>query len=411
MSFKNVDLKIVDDFQKFCSFIETEKPVLSQKKGVLGKKEAFKLNSMMNYKRKVDAPNYQQEQYFCLDLLFSLALEGLLFVKVRDNKGRLLLQRTERLNNFLQLNDCEQYVFLLETYWCYFKFENKFSWIRRNQELYSLCNLFQIFRDAGAGKKIVKQDSFINKTIGSFFSYEFPVILQLSFFALCDYELNDEARNPHDDRLKAIIPTPLGITVTGQLLDKGLPFREKNYLPPAYRILAAKKRMTKREKGLHKILARAFPEGAVKKTVNFEPVKEYKGTYYFKAALRKTLWRTIKLAHVHTLADLHLAIQGAFDLDNDHLYVFFLDNEKRERQMQYGVFCNEAEDGDFQAEETLIGECGFYPGQPLTYLYDFGYSIIFDLTLLKIDPQEPLPASPVLVEGKGESPDCTWSED
>jgi hypothetical protein len=38
------------------------------------------------------------------------------------------------------------------------------------------------------------------------------------------------------------------------------------------------------------------------------------------------LWRRIECTQEQTLHDLHLAIQSAFELDNDHLYAFFLNN-------------------------------------------------------------------------------------
>jgi hypothetical protein len=397
--------KIVNDFKEFCRFVETEKPVLSQKKGVLGKKDAFNLNSRMHFKREVEAPNYQQEQYFCIDLLFSLAVEGQLFRKVKDEKGKLRLLSTARLDSFMELNDYEQYVFLLETYWCYYDFENKFSSVIWGADLVPLCNLFRIFEYSGAGKRIVKNEEFIERAIGNFYSFDFSVILQLSFFALCSYELNDAMRNPYDDKLKAIVPTPLGITISRLFLQEGLKYRDKKILPPAYRTLDAKNKKSGKRRGLHKVLAGAFPEGAVKKTVDINILQKQKGIYYFKVSLTKTLWRIIKLAYSHTLEDLHLAIQFAFAFDNDHLYAFYLEGEKRGRRMGHGIYCREAGAEGFKAEETLIGECGFYTGQTMTYLFDFGEMWKFDVTLLNIDRQGALPLKPEIVEEKGEPPE------
>ncbi len=61
-------------------------------------------------------------------------------------------------------------------------------------------------------------------------------------------------------------------------------------------------------------------------------------------------------------------------------------------------------------EDAVIGICGFYPGQSMTYLFDFGDQILFDITLLKIDATEPLPHSPLVVEQKGDlpEPDLDW---
>ena len=50
-------------------------------------------------------------------------------------------------------------------------------------------------------------------------------------------------------------------------------------------------------------------KGAVRNTVDVEPIKVEQGTYYFKIALRKTLWRIIRLGSEHTFEEFHLAIR------------------------------------------------------------------------------------------------------
>ncbi len=396
------ELKIVNDFKVFCDYLETEKPILSAKKGVLGNKDAFNLNARLYYQRDVDRPNYQQEHYYCLDFLYFLALEGQLFVKVKDEKDRLRLQGTKRLEQFQQLNRYEQYVFLLETYWCCFTIEkSRFSLISSG-DLFYLYRLFEVFLDRGAGTPITRKDRLIEKSIRTFFTFDYRVILHLSYFELCSYELNEEAKKPNEDKFLAIIPKNLDIIML--LLLNGAEYRGEIILPPAYRTLAERKMIRTGKKGLHKVLAEAFPEGAVKRTVDLEPVEEKRGTYYFKVALRKKLWRILSLGHDHTMEDFHLAIQGAYDLDDEHLYVFLLDNEKRPGWMQYGIFCSEAQEEYFQAEETTIGECGLYPGQPLLYVYDLGNLLVFDVTLIMVDSQKTPPLTPEIIEEKGEFP-------
>ena len=202
-------LEIVNDFKEFCNYIENERPVLSQKKGALGNKDAFNLNARMYYKRDVDRPSYQQEHYYCLDLLFSLALEGQLFVKVKDEKDRLRLQGTKRLEQFQQLNRYEQYIFLWETYWCCFTIEKNRSRLISRGDLFYLYRLFEVFMDKGAGTPITQKDRLNEKSISTFFTFDYRVILHLSYFELCSYELNEEARKTDEDKFLAIIPTPL----------------------------------------------------------------------------------------------------------------------------------------------------------------------------------------------------------
>jgi len=407
----NLNLRIVDDFREFCSFIETENPPLSSKKEVLGKKDAFSINSRLYYKREVDKPYYQQEHYPALDLLFTLAIEGQLFKKVKDEKGNISLHGTNKLESFRQLNDCEQYCFLLETYWCCYDFASRFDSMIWSADLYPLQELFNAFLQVGPGNSITSKYDHTNSSLCCLFSLDHPVILQLTTFDLCSYELNEEASSPYDDRLKSITPTPFGIEICNLLLQQGFRYRPQKLFPLPYRALAARLDMYKPKKGLHKVLAKAFPAGAVAKTVEDEPVMDQPGTYYFKVALRKTLWRTIKLAHAHSLYDLHLAIEDAFEFDEEHLYAFYLDiGELKRRRGRYGVYCSEFEDEDFTVEDAVIGICGFYPGQSMIYLFDFGDRVLFDVTLLKIDTTEPLPHSPVVVDQKGElpEPDPDW---
>lgn len=80
---------LLDDFHAFCNFVEREKPLLTKKRAVLGKKEAFNLNARLYFKRELSAPNYQQEQYYCVDLLFALALPASCTAKQQTMAGRL----------------------------------------------------------------------------------------------------------------------------------------------------------------------------------------------------------------------------------------------------------------------------------------------------------------------------------
>ncbi|MGM0653568.1 MAG: IS1096 element passenger TnpR family protein, partial [Bacillota bacterium] len=266
--------------------------------------------------------------------------------------------------------------------------------------------LFKAFLQVGPGNSITGKDYRTISSLRCLFRFDHRVILQLATFDICSYELNEEASSPYDGRLKSITPTPFGIEICSLLLQQGFRYRPQELYPLPYRPLAARLGMYKPKKGLHKVLAKAFPAGAIAKTVEDEPVMKQPGAYYFKVALRKTLWRTIKLAHTHSLYDLHLAIEDAFEFDEEHLYAFYLDiGELERRRGRYGIYCSEFEDEVFNVEDAVIGICGFYPGQSMIYLFDFGGRILFDITLLKIDTDEPLPHSPVVVEQKGELPE------
>jgi hypothetical protein len=47
---------------------------------------------------------------------------------------------------------------------------------------------------------------------------------------------------------------------------------------------------------------------------------------------------------------------------------------------------------------------GLYKGQKIYYLFDFGDMWEFELNLIKIDKNLPLPLRPIIIEEKGEAP-------
>ena len=105
----------IQEFEKFTYFIHNEQPKISAKLGVLGKKDSYKLNKQLRYKKKCNAPNYNQDQYHTIDLMFSLALAGELYVKASNEKGIPSLKRTDAMHSFEKLTTREKYTFLLQT--------------------------------------------------------------------------------------------------------------------------------------------------------------------------------------------------------------------------------------------------------------------------------------------------------
>lgn len=102
---------IVDEFERFIKFVEEQKPKLSSKKLHLGKKDTFALNLLLQNKRAVRGPHYTQEQYPMIDLLYFLALDGELYVIGNDHKGSIVFTKTPRLEEYMELNIYEKYIF------------------------------------------------------------------------------------------------------------------------------------------------------------------------------------------------------------------------------------------------------------------------------------------------------------
>ena len=157
------------------------------------------------------------------------------------------------------------------------------------------------------------------------------------------------------------------------------------------------------------ILMPIFPDDALNGTVTAEVRMSIKGNYIFKVSLEKTVWRMISIGFNHSLDDLHLAIQDAFDFDNDHLYSFFMDGKRYSRDRYESPNC---EDGPY-ADEAIIGEISLYTGQKILYLFDYGDSWEFEVQLLKINEGEEPVKAPQIIDSKGEAPEQypSWEEE
>lgn len=70
------------------------------------------------------------------------------------------------------------------------------------------------------------------------------------------------------------------------------------------------------------------------------------------------------MAAKHNLHQLHLAIQKAFNFDDDHLYSFFMDNKK----WSYERYVSPLDEDGPYSDEVTIGELGLYPVQMQPFL-------------------------------------------
>lgn len=401
--------KCVNDFNKFIEFSEIEKPTLSAKAEVFGKKDCFKLNGLLENQKPVSAPNYNQDQYHIIDLMFELSIKGKLYYKGNDAKGKPALVKTPRLDYYLELNNFEKYVFLLQTYWTKYDFTKKFDkWIPIN----SFFNFLMYIVDSKPGQEILKNEKHSTQKI-----YLEAAAFQhhLRFFGMGEPELIIREKWAYEDTIRAFFPTSFGADVAKFLCTEALEFwnmydllhlllpRKKfNKKGDIIRICEMEERRLKERKlEPFEVFKRIFPHDKVVNTVKELSMENVNGVYSFKVSLSKTLWRKIKMSGKHTLGDLHDAIQGAFNFDNDHLYAFYIGGNRRTGKP---VYCKEVREGGKAAEETTIQELGLFVGQKLVYLFDFGDCWEFRVELMGIEKEMPLPLTPMIFETKGKSP-------
>lgn len=385
----------INDFERFEEFNESEKPILSARQGVFGKKDSFKLNMLLENKKEVNAPNYNQDQYPMIDLMFSLSLAGKLYIKASDEKGKLKLLKTPNLESFHSLNEYEKYVFLLQTYWTKYAFEEKFDrWI----DITAFYNILGDIVNAEDGQKIVKDEQYSSYKL---YSEGADFFHQLKFFGFGELELVEGAKGKYQDTIKAFSPNTFGIEISNFLLMKALLYWNRNDLKFLSSV-EGMKALPKGEKQSFDVFKDAFQDKFVINTVTASGETDRSGVYSFKISLSKTVWRKISLSHKHTLWNLHRAIQDAFCFDDDHLYAFYIGGNQRTGKP---IYCEDAENEGATVEETSIADLELYKGQKMLYLFDFGDEWKFDVELMKIDKEVPLPLRPIIIESKGEAPE------
>lgn len=406
----------VNDFEILCSYLAEKRPMLSKQKEVLGKNDLFKINELLHFRKDVAAPNFQQESYPIIDLMFNLALLGKLFGKTGDARGNVYFEGTHRLLEFKDLNSFEKYFFLFETFWTKLDFTEAMSW-RDDQ----ILQIVQKFAKSQAGQKLTKGAFSKRRDHDLVFSYNSVLVKYFSYFGFCTFVpivFEPKKFSKYEDNIKEVIPTEFGVFISEILQEQKLtkwniPWlefhgyvnwddedNEDDEIDDEDEIEADDQNDSEIIP-LMRYLEPIFPEGILKNTVIDDRNKLVKGSYIFQVSLAKNVWRKIKVSFNHSLEDLHLAIQDAFDFDNDHLYSFFMDGKRYSRNAYHSPMGDE---GPF-TDEAIIGELGLYSGQKILYYFDYGDSWEFTVRMLNINEDEPSPVDPEIIEIKGEAPD------
>lgn len=386
---------VINDFEKFIEFIESKKPILSATQEVLGRKDCYNLNMLLENKKDVAAPSYNQDKYFAIDLMFTLALSSKLYIRANDENGKLRLLKTPKLESFQNLNEYEKYVFLLQTYWSKYDFEIKFD---RYHSIAAFYNILANIAVAKEGDIIVKDEMDISNlmyvTGAAFFHH-------LKFFGFGELELIKDVKDRYEDSIKSFVPNQFGIETITFLLTKAVQYWNREDIKI---LLEARKVDVKADKKeqVFDVFKNIFKENTVKNTVDAKVEINKGGTYTFKVSLSKTLWRKINLSYKHTLGDLHNAIQKAFNFDNDHLYAFYIGGNRRTGQP---IYCEYAEHEGEIAENKTIESLELYKGERFLYLFDFGDQWEFNVEFVEYDKEAPVLLKPMIIESKGKSPE------
>jgi Plasmid pRiA4b ORF-3-like protein len=125
-----------------------------------------------------------------------------------------------------------------------------------------------------------------------------------------------------------------------------------------------------------------------------------------KLAGVKGVRRRLAVRGDQTLADLHLALQDAFGLEDDHLYAFWLDGvywSRRGIEFTEPGHARELGEPDTRSARVRLGDLGVEPGQKIAYVFDFGDEWRVELTVAGVDADDG-GAYPRLLESIGDAP-------
>jgi len=387
-------LPFIKDFDTFINFILEKDPNLSNKSQVLGKNDCFELNSQLHFQREAIKASRTQDQYIAIDLFFTLAVKSKLFLIQINSKNKFKLAKTACLEEFLNLNIYEKYVFLLEYFWTKYEFDTEL----RNS-IIEFFELIYVISRTNVENKILKCDVNHGRTL---FSYYSKVTKTLRILGICELEFIDNVKSKYDDSIKSIMPTVCGIQICQVLINAALDYLNTE----DYYIDIIKERWeikdSKEEKTFFELISKVFEPKLINKTVNCNIEINKKGTYILKVSLDKNLWRIVKLSHKTTFHEFHLIIQQAFDFDNDHMYAFYTGTSYRNGKEFYCA--NPLGESEEYDDDLAIEGAEIYKGQQFIYLFDFGDMWEFKIQVMDFIENEETDLLPKIIESKGKSP-------
>lgn len=133
------------------------------------------------------------------------------------------------------------------------------------------------------------------------------------------------------------------------------------------------------------------------------------GSYVISVSLGTGCYRHIQISASATLFRLHQAILNAFEFDDDHEHVFFLDNHVWSPYDAY--FSAKMEAGDRLTKKYTLKKLNLTKGQKFKYVFDFGDEWVFQCRVLRqLEEDTDIPG---VIRSVGEAPEQypDWEED
>lgn len=417
---------LLQDFIKFMDRLSTEEILLSPKNQYMPREWLWELNQLVSFKVVDATPRLDQGSYPLLHMFYQLALAGGLAIMIQGKGGKFALKVSERYEDYLDLTMTEQYFFLLETLWI------DADWGALQKATHEripteriISSVWQELAQSEVGMAINLTDS-ASSWHRRLWDWGY-FLLYFSYFGFWQCTLDQEALNFSRRKIEAttLTPTEFGVGIAPILFQKrdyldwnqvhikknGLTsqdildelenaIRYMGKIPKGFTELA-KVRQDSLGETFYQAFVSLVALGELSHTLSREEKGFIEGVYLFKVSLSRGRWRKIEMAAKHSLEQLHLAIQEAFEFADDHLYSFFMDNKK----WSYDRYESPLDEDGPYSDEVTIGELGLYSGKTFLYLFDYGDEWEFKVEVEEINSDKPLPLIPKIVGKRGEAPD------
>jgi hypothetical protein len=126
------------------------------------------------------------------------------------------------------------------------------------------------------------------------------------------------------------------------------------------------------------------------------------GSYVISVSLKPRCYRNIRISCDATLAQLSVAILGAYEFENDHAYAFFMDNNAwSDVDSYYMESVGECDDDRFTCNVSLR-QLSLNLGMKFLYIFDFGDEWRFQCEVMQIIDE--ISIAPAVVQKMGASP-------
>ena len=393
----------VDDFIKFCNYIETEKPFATPK-GDLSTKACYDVNKLLRYPQTDAKTTDRLYQYASVSLWFAVAKEAGLIACAEAKGGKSIYDTTAKYTDFKKMNIFTQYLLVFYTWLCFVDIEIQYNERGFASIMSSLIDRVCAQLAENGSQKWIKYREKESQVYGS---ESKPVQIMMGLYYKTAHNLRDlglivfEEGSKRADYFNTPVITKLKPTDFGVAMFKACGQRKYTWFnvhaDKAY-IGFLMDKPSEDEEELYQKTAEAlesgeesfvtpfldyFPQGSVDITAIRLIMFEYENpdndtrVFEFTVSLSKKCYRVIRCLPKHTFEDLHLAIQEAFDFDDDHLYSFYLDGKG---YSNYSVNSPYSEQPPY-SNEVRLGSYRLIDRQRILYLFDYGDCWEFDIVL------------------------------